>query len=111
MKFNMEIRDDICVLSLDGRLDSNSVSTLKGQFEKYVETNSKFVLNLEKLEFIDSTGLGGLVSCLKKAIAKGGDLKITNLPAKPKMVFEITRAHKVFDIYDDLETAVESFNF
>ncbi|AQQ08947.1 Stage II sporulation protein AA [Sedimentisphaera cyanobacteriorum] len=110
MKFDMEIRDDVCVLSLEGRLDSNTVQNLKTQFDKYIETNSKFVFNLDKLEFIDSTGLGGLVSCLKKTIPKGGDLKIVNLSPKPKMVFEITRAHKVFDIYDDLDTAVESFS-
>jgi anti-sigma B factor antagonist len=69
----------------------------------------KFIINLQSLEFIDSTGLGGLVSCLKRCIEAGGDLKIAQLPAKPRMVFEITRAHKVFDIFDDLETAIESY--
>ncbi len=109
MELNFEMIDGVGVISVTGRLDSSNVNTLKEEFGKQMTDEPKFVMNLKKLEFIDSTGLGGLVSCLKKSIEAGGDLKIAQLPPKPRMVFEITRAHKVFDIYDDLETAIESY--
>ena len=110
MELNFELVEDVGILSLSGRLDSSNVNILKEEFSRHINDEPKFVINLQSLEFIDSTGLGGLVSCLKKCIEAGGDLKIAKLPPKPRMVFEITRAHKVFDIFDDLDAAVESFS-
>lgn len=110
MELNFELVGGVAILSVDGRLDSNNVNILKDEFGKHLGNEPKFIINLQSLEFIDSTGLGGLVSCLKKCIEAGGDLKIAQLPPKPRMVFEITRAHKVFDIFDDLETAIESYS-
>ncbi len=109
MELNFELVEGVSILSVNGRLDSNNVNILKDEFGKHLGVEPKFIMNLQKLEFIDSTGLGGLVSCLKKCIEAGGDLKIAHLPPKPRMVFEITRAHKVFDIYDDLGTAIGSY--
>lgn len=110
MELNFELIDGVGILSVSGRLDSNNVNILKEEFGKHINDEPKFIINLQSLQFIDSTGLGGLVSCLKRCIEAGGDLKIAQLPPKPRMVFEITRAHKVFDIFDDLETAIESFS-
>jgi anti-sigma B factor antagonist len=60
-------------------------------------------------EFIDSTGLGMIVACLKSASQAGGDIRLARLQEKPKMVFDITRAYKIFQFFDSLETAVASY--
>ena len=62
------------------------------------------------IDFIDSSGLGALVMLLKKATEEDKDVKLANLQAKPKILFEITRAYKIFDIFDSLEEAIASFS-
>ena len=68
-----------------------------------------FVFDRSRCDFVDSTGLGTIVACLKSASQGGGDIHIANLQSKPRMVFDITRAHKIFHIFDDLEAAIISF--
>jgi len=109
MEIEFEIQSGVGVLQIKGRLDASNASQLKTRFAEHLDETTRFVLNLEKLEAIDSTGLGAIVSCLKNASEAGGDLKITSLQSKPRMVFEITRAYRIFDIYDSVDAAVESF--
>lgn len=109
MEIEFEIQSDIGVMQIGGKLDASNASLLKSQFVEHLDETTRFVLNLENLEAIDSTGLGAIVSCLKKTSEIGGDLKITSLQSKPRIVFEITRAYKIFDIYDSVDAAVESF--
>lgn len=109
MEQKFQMQDDVGILEISGRLDATNTWELKSKFPEYLSQTNRFVLNLEGLEFIDSTGLGGIVSCLKTASESGGDVKIAMLQAKPRMVFEITRAHKIFDIYDEVNSAVDSY--
>ncbi len=109
MEQKFQMQEDVGILEISGRLDATNTWELKSKFPEYLRQTNRFVLNLEGLEFIDSTGLGGIVSCLKTASERGGDVKIAMLQAKPRMVFEITRAHKIFDIYDEVNSAIESY--
>lgn len=109
MEQKFQMQEDVGILEISGRLDATNTWELKSKFPEYLSQTNRFVLNLEGLEFIDSTGLGGIVSCLKSASESGGDVKIAMLQAKPRMVFEITRAHKIFDIYDEVNSAIDSF--
>ncbi|MDA3838202.1 MAG: STAS domain-containing protein [Candidatus Delongbacteria bacterium] len=109
MKTIIIYKGDVGVISVTGRLDASNTTTFKEEFLKWLNETNEFVLDLSRLEFIDSTGLGGIVACMKYASEKDGDLKIACLQSKPRMVFEITRANKIFDIYDDVATAVESY--
>lgn len=101
--------DEIVVISLSDRLDASNADVLKKVFEGEISGFGKFVFDLSELEYLDSAGLGGLVYCLKISDSKKGVLKISSLNTKPKLVFEITRADKVFDIYDNLGDALKSF--
>ena len=104
-----EVEDRIVVFNIFGRLDASNSIELKSIFENELQKYDKFVFNLENLEFIDSTGLGGLVYCLKIADQKKGAIKIASLQPKPKLVFDTTKAENIFDIYDDLNSALKSF--
>jgi len=97
------------VVRIEGRLDAASVEEYKRSFAEYLGRATHFVCDLGKLDFIDSAGLGGLVSSLRRAAEKGGDLKLACLPPKVAMVFEITRAHRVFEIFDTCDAAVGSY--
>jgi anti-sigma B factor antagonist len=57
---------------------------------------------------IDSAGLGLLIALLKHVGGRGGDLKLSALPKRVRLVFEITRTHRIFEIHDSLEEAILS---
>lgn len=61
------------------------------------------------MDYIDSTGLGVVVRFFKEFTAQGGKFALASLQPKPKLVFEITRAYKIFDIFDSADLAAESF--
>ena len=61
------------------------------------------------VDFLDSAGLGSLIALLKRVSERGGDMKIAGLQKKVRMVFEITRAFKVFDIFDNPDEALKAF--
>ncbi len=67
------------------------------------------MFDLSEMDFIDSTGLEALVSCLKKAMETEGDIYVANLTTKQRLVFEMTRAFKIFTVFDDVKTAMEAF--
>jgi len=94
-------------VSFKGRLDAVNAGMLKEKFQNYLNEVVNFVFDFSELVFIDSTGLGAIISCTKNASIKHGDIFIANLQEKPRLLFEITRAYKMFEVFDDTETAIE----
>jgi len=107
MKF--EIENGIGIIKLEERFDISSTTNFKEKFTSWTENCKKMVTDMSNTEYIDSTGLGTLVWALKTLTEKDGDLKIAVLNQKPRIVFEITRAHKIFEIYDSVEAAIKSY--
>jgi anti-sigma B factor antagonist len=87
-------------------LDASNAAEFKRDMTAVIETHPKLVLDLSRLRFVDSSGLGAFISCLRKANAKGGDLKLTGMSKQVRGVFELVRMHRVFDIYATNEEAV-----
>lgn len=69
----------------------------------------QLVINFDEVEFVDSSFLGALVTGLKKINSIKGDIKVMNLQAPVRALFELTRLYKVFEIFDHEEDAVLSF--
>lgn len=100
------------IIEVDGDLTAASVDSFRDQLTKWqlVENDVKnYVLNLQQVDFMDSAGLGTLIASLKRVTERGGDMKIACLQKKPRMVFEITRAYKVFEIYDSVDDALKAY--
>ena len=71
--------------------------------------HNKIPLNLGDVNYIDSSGLGHLVSALTRVRKQAGELKLLHLTSKVQELMKITRLYTVFDIMDDQAAAVESF--
>jgi len=108
MNIDYSVVNGVGVFKIAGRLDASNVGELKNEFSSHLEQTNDTVLNLSELDAIDSTGLGGIVACLKYTAEVGGNMTIAAIGPKPRMVFEITRAYKIFDIYEDQESAIAS---
>ena len=74
------------------------------------EGNKKILLNLRNVEYIDSSGLGELVSSLTNMRSQGGELKLLNVTKRVRALLQITKLYTVFDIKDDEATSVWSFS-
>lgn len=109
MIITIEEKQGVSILTLSGRLDAANANDLKDKFKNIKISKPQYVFDLENVNFIDSTGLGSIVSCLKNAVEQNGTIKIATLQPKPRMVFEITRAYKIFDMFDDVDSAIKSY--
>ncbi len=101
MSISIEVsrQDNTVEISLKGDADIKSVSELKSVFEEYADIkNPNIILDFKEVKYIDSTGLGALVSLIKKVNLKGGKTKIINLKKYLYKIFEITGLNTLFDI-------------
>ena len=110
MKISTREKGKVVIFDLKGDLDTKGASTVKEKInEKLDEDKTLILFNLTEVTYIDSAGLGVLVSGLKNANKLSGDLKLWGLQENVKDVFELTRLNKVFQIFDDEESALASF--
>ena len=110
MEINTRINGDIAIINLQGRLDLTSANDLKNASRQYYSAdNCKMILNMEKVDFINSSGLGALVSILKEVRNHKGALKISNLADYVREIFDITQLSSIFDICEDESHALNSF--
>ncbi len=110
MQMAVEKVGDVAVAAVPVEdLDASNAGEFKRDIAPVVDANAKLVLDLSRLRFVDSSGLGAFISCLRKLNAKGGDLKLCGMSKPVRAVFELVRMHRVFDIYAAREEAVRAF--
>jgi anti-sigma B factor antagonist len=106
---NVEKIQGVTVLSTDERLDGVVGPKLKELVKELAhEPGLKLVIDMDKTDYVDSSGCGALVASLKALMKNHGDMKIARPGPQALTLFQLTRLHKVFQIYDSLESAVES---
>jgi anti-sigma B factor antagonist len=101
----------VAVVDLDGRsVIGEESKSLREKLKGLLEVGKKkIVLNLQNISYIDSTGLGTLVSSLHSAQRQGAMLKLANLGMRTKEILEVTKLTKVFNTYDSEARAASSF--
>jgi anti-sigma B factor antagonist len=99
----------IGIAALQARIDASNCSELQKGFSNWLQYSPNIVFDCSSLDFIDSSGLGTIVSCLRKALEQQGDLKLAALGPKVSLIFELTKVIKLFSIYPDTASAVKSF--
>ena len=112
MKINIRERDNIIILDIDGeiRRSAENVVDIHLLVKDQIKKNKiNFLINFEKVKFIDSMGIGELIGSFTSALDAGGNLKLMKLPPKIYLLFQITLLVKVFEIFDDEEEAIRSF--
>jgi len=98
----------VAVLPVE-ELDASNVGEFKRDIAPVLEANTQLALDLSRLRFVDSSGLGAFLSCLRQVNAKGGDLKLCGMSKPVRTVFELVRLHRIFDILGTTEEAVRAF--
>ncbi len=103
--------DGITVLDLSGRITLGEGSVVLRDTIREVlgKGEKKILLNLGDVTYIDSSGIGELVSAFTAVRKEGGELKLLNLTKKVHDLLQITKLYTVFDVKDDEASAISSF--
>ena len=111
LNINERQAGDVTVLDLSGKITIGEGSVaLRTAVRRLLEEGKKRVLlNLANVSYIDSSGIGELVSSYTAANKEGGQLKLLNLTQKIKDLLTITKLYTVFDVYDNEAEALNSY--
>ncbi len=107
MEFTVERINSVVLVVIKGdRLDANNSNIFKRAMEPVLAGSAQAVIDLGAVRFMDSSGLGALLSCLRRMNAAGGALRLAALQRPVRAVMEMVRMHRVFDIYDTRDAAL-----
>lgn len=111
MSFDYQLtnKNNINIVALEGDLiDKTEAGNLLADLEKNIsENNNKFVLNLEKLNYMNSSGLNVMLNILTKSRKNGGDVAVCGANNKINQLLIITKLNSVFNVCDNTEKAIE----
>lgn len=111
MKATVRPVDSIIVVDVSGRITLGEGCTQLRELirDQLSKGHKNILLNLADVTYIDSSGIGELVSAYTGVAKQGGSLKLLNLTKKVHDLLQITKLYTVFDIYDDEAKAIASF--
>jgi anti-sigma B factor antagonist len=103
--------DGVTIVDLSGRITLGEASVVVRDVinDLMGKGNKKILLNLGKVDYIDSSGIGVLVSGFSTVRGQGGELKLVNLSKRIRDLLNITKLYSLFDVKDDEAAAVASF--
>ncbi len=111
MKVNIRKDGDVSIVDLSGKITIGEGDVvLRDKVTDLLELDErKILLNLEKVSYMDSAGIGELVACYKRAKEKDGTVKLLNPSGKVYDLLQLTKLEEVFETYKDESEAVSSF--
>jgi len=112
MKATIRQVDSVTVIDISGRITLGEGCTQLRQIvrDQLAKGNKRLLLNLGDVSYIDSSGIGELVSGYTAVSNQGGQLKLLNLTKKVHDLLQITKLYTVFDVHDDEAKAIASFS-
>ncbi len=109
MEVNVQSIGNVEVIYLKGRFDAYQVEDMKRKLYEVMGINPRIVVELGGISFLDSAALAVLVQGMKHCRNLDGDLKIANIQGPIRIIFEVTRLDKAFDIFPSDQVAVAAF--
>ncbi|MGD8374624.1 MAG: STAS domain-containing protein [Acidobacteriota bacterium] len=111
MKVNVRQVGEVTVVDLNGKITIGEGDVMLREAVDGVlkEDRKKILLNLAKISYMDSAGIGELVACYKRAREKGGELKLLNPSGKVFDLLQLTKLEEIFETHRDEGQAVKSF--
>jgi len=110
VKISEEKLNDVAICILEGEVNISNSPELRKAFDGIIKRQDKKVLvDFSNVSYIDSSGLATLIEMFQRLKKIGGALRFSNLDQKVKNVFEVTKLHKLFEIFDAREAALKDF--
>lgn len=108
MIFSHRLENGTCIIAIEGNIALDGVNEAKSYLKPHLESPDvrSIVINFDKVNFIDSSGIGLIVSIFKTMQQKEGRFALTNLSQKNMEIFSITRLNKILDIFNSESEAL-----
>ncbi len=107
MSIESQVKNQVHVLKFQGTLNAQNVEQVKSHIEQILQGECRIaLLDLESLEEIDSSGIGAIVSLLKRMRTQKRDVRIFRLRGTVKKLFELLRIDKSMEVFEDLDKAL-----
>ena len=90
-------------------LDASNAQEFKSAMSRMIQPGAHLVLDMNGIRFVDSSGLGAILSCLRQLHDQGGDLKLCSMNKPVRALFELVRMHRVFEIFNTRDEAIRSY--
>ena len=103
------VEDVAVVVLLVESLVASSAKEFKREVSPFVSTNSKVAFDMSHVKFVDSSGLGAILSCLRQLNGSGRDLKLFGVTKPVRSLLELVRMHRIFDICDAGDETLAAF--
>jgi anti-sigma B factor antagonist len=101
---------DVTIVAVNvEELDASNADVFRRAIAPVLKDCRKLVLDLDRVQFVDSRGCGVILSCLKQISPAGGDLKLCGVTPPVRMVFDLIRMHNICEIVTTREEAVQAF--
>jgi anti-sigma B factor antagonist len=112
MEFKKAItRGDIFVIELnEDHVDASNVREFRETIHILIKQHSRVVFNMNKIKFVDSSGLGAMISCQRLLNVQHGEFRLCNMTGSVKALFELMRMERVFFIHETQEQALNAFD-
>ncbi|MCF8095637.1 MAG: STAS domain-containing protein [Desulfobacteraceae bacterium] len=110
MKFKTESIEDVLVIRLPAdALDAANALEFKTDISALLETSKKVALDMNRVKFMDSSGVGAMLSCLRTLHTGNGELKLFNVKDQLVQLFKLVRLDRIIDIHESKKAALRAF--
>lgn len=110
LEIRESIREGVVILQLKGRVTASETGALRDQVDQEIAAGRfNIILDLTQIDFVDSTGLGGMVICYTSLKRHNGALKLVNPNKRNIELLALTKLYTVFEVFTEVTDAVNSF--
>ena len=99
------------MIDISGQLDAFTTADVKAEFKKLTDARHyKLVLNFQKVDYVNSTGIGAIVAVAQQVRRRKGDLRLCGMKEDIRKVFDLVGASKILEIFETEQEALKSFS-
>ena len=110
LEISESIREGVVILALKGRLTAGESTAIREKVDQAIAAGHlNVIFDLTHVDYVDSTGLGGMVICYTTLKRHGGALKLVNPNKRNVELLALTKLHTIFEVFVELQDAVNSF--
>lgn len=111
MPLTVDEVDRVTVIHITEKfIDALNAPALKNEIQSLFKPKMQVVLDLSRVEFLDSSGMGAILAAMRQLTGMGGALKLAGVSKPVRTLFELVRFHRILDIFETTDEAVKAFN-
>lgn len=110
MRFKTETIDDVTIVKMmENTIDAGNVMEFKADILPIIQASQKVAVDMGRLKFMDSSGIGAIFSCMRALHEKNGELKLFNVRSQILQLFKLVRLDRIIEILENKKAAVSAF--